>query len=78
MFTIFFHFFPRVEQWISFPENVNVFRGPSALEALGFFFSGRKDPLSYVSAGTGLPATEKSTGASGSDRYHAQDGRYPG
>ena len=37
------------------------------------FFSGRKDPLSNVSAGTGLPATAESAGASA--RYHAQDGR---
>ena len=38
----------------------------------GFFFSGG-DPLSNVSAGTGLPATAESAGASA--RYHAQDGR---
>ena len=94
MFTILFYFLPRGGRWIVFPENVNVFRDPwaherhfeewtivslsSALEALGFLFSGRKDPLSHVSAGTGLPATAESTRASGSDRYHAQDGCYPG
>ena len=40
------------------------------------FFSGGEDPLSNVSAGTELPATAGSTGASA--RYHAQDGRHPG
>ena len=42
----------------------------------GFFFSGGEDPLSNVSAGTELPATAESAGASA--RYHAQDGRHPG
>ena len=32
--------------------------------------------MSNVSAGTGLPATAESAGASA--RYHAQDGRHPG
>ena len=40
------------------------------------FFSGGEDPLSNVSAGTELPATAESAGASA--RYHAQDGRHPG
>ena len=40
------------------------------------FFSGGEDPLSNVSAGTGLAATAVSTGASA--RYHAQDDRHPG
>ena len=46
---------------------------PQGLEG---FFSGGEDPLSNVSAGTGLPATAESAGASA--RYHAQDGRHPG
>ena len=41
-----------------------------------FCFSCVADPLSNVSAGTGLPATAKSARASA--RYHAQDGRHPG
>lgn len=40
------------------------------------FFSGGVDPMSNVSAGTELQATEESAGASA--RYHTQDGRHPG
>ena len=40
------------------------------------FSSGGEDPLSNVSAGTGLPTTAERAGASA--RYHAQDGRHPG
>lgn len=49
--------------------------GPlSSAEALRFF-SGLEDPLSNVSAVTGLSATVEDTGAS--SRYHAQDGPDP-
>ena len=41
-----------------------------------FFFSGGEDPLSNVSAGTGLQATAESAVASA--RYHTRDGRHPG
>ena len=48
----------------------------SSAEAQRVFLSGGEDPLSNVSAGTELPATAESAGASA--RYHAQDGRHPG
>ena len=57
-------------------SRFNVDRTLSSAEAQRFFFSGGEDPLSDVSAGTGLPATAENTGASA--RYHAQDGRHPG
>ena len=50
--------------WLSPPQRLNG------------FFSSWKDPLSNVSAGTGLPAMAESAGASA--RYHAQDGHHLG
>ena len=49
-------------------------RALSPPQRLKVFF--REDPLSNVSAGTGLQATAESAGASA--RYHAQDGCHPG
>ena len=48
----------------------------SSADAHRVLFSGGEDPLSSVSAGTKLPATAESAGASA--RYHAQDRRHPG